>query len=105
MAYRVEITLRAERDLESIYIQINGANSEAAREWHFGLTAAILSLRQMPNRNPGTRERKRLRQLLYGQKPNVYRIIFRVVNKPRVAEVLRIRHGARQTFGPSDLRV
>jgi toxin ParE1/3/4 len=102
MAYRVETTPRAERDLASLYLEIDAADSEHARQWYLGLTDAILGLREMPNRHPITRENKWLRHLLYGHKPHVYRVIFRVKSKPRVVEVLHIRHGARQRFRASD---
>ena len=104
MAYLVSITSRAERDLASLYESIHAADSERARQWYFGLKEAILGLREMPNRNPVTRENKRLRQLLYGRKPNVYRVIFRVKSKGRQVEIIHIRHGARQRFRASDLK-
>ena len=104
MAYRVEITPRAERDLTSLFAYLNAADSQQAHEWYLGLKAAILSLSEMPNRNPVTRENKRLRQLLYGRKPHVYRVIFRVKSKGRQVEILHIRHGARRKFRARDLR-
>lgn len=103
MAYLVEITPRAERDLDSLYLDINAIDSERARQWYLGLRGAILGLGEMPNRNPATPENKRLRHLLYGTKPHVYRVIFRVRNKARRVEVLHIRHGARRRFRASDL--
>jgi toxin ParE1/3/4 len=104
MAYLVSITSRAERDLAALYEKINAADSERARQWYFGLRDAILGLREMPNRNPATPENKRLRHLLYGRKPNVYRVIFRVRQKARCVDILHIRHGARQRFRASDLK-
>src|SRR5437588_4833391 len=103
MAYRVAITPRAERDLASLYLQINAADSEVARQWYLGLVAGILSLRRMPNRNPVTPENKRLRHLLYGGKPHVYHVIFRVLSKYRIVQVLPIRPGARHKFRASGL--
>jgi plasmid stabilization system protein ParE len=41
--------------------------------------------------------------LLYGHKPNVYRVIYRVLEKLKKVEVLTIRHGARRKLKPSDL--
>jgi len=40
----------------------------------------------------------RLRHLLYGHKPHVYRLIYRIVEKPKRVEVLHIRHGAMNKF-------
>jgi toxin ParE1/3/4 len=42
-----------------------------------------------------TPEKAQLRHLLYGNKPHVYRVIFRVVEKQKRVDVLHIRHGAR----------
>ena len=50
-----------------------------------------------------TPETRQLRQLLYGNKPYVYRVIYRVLEKPRQVDVLHIRHAARQEFEPDDL--
>ncbi|HEX6802526.1 MAG TPA: type II toxin-antitoxin system RelE/ParE family toxin [Terriglobales bacterium] len=104
MAYRVEITPRAERDLFFLYLDINAVDSKHAREWYLGLREAILGLSRMPLRNPTTSENKRLRHLLYGHKPHVYRIIFRVRQKQRRVEVLHIGHGARRRFQRTDLK-
>ncbi len=103
MAYLVKLMPRAERDLESLYVAIDAADSGHARNWYVGLRAAILSLRELPNRYPTTPENRRLRHLLYGHKPSVYRVIFRVRNKPRTVEILHIRHGARRPFRSTDL--
>jgi prevent-host-death family protein len=52
---------------------------------------------------PGTPENKRLRHLLYGQKPHLYRVTYRVGTRRRQVDVLHIRQGARRKFRPSDL--
>jgi len=98
MAYLVNITPRAERDLIQIYDCINARNSEAAFHWYRGLKEAILSLREHPNRCPVTPENRQLRHLLYGHKPDIYRVIYRVLEKHRQVEILHIRHGARRRF-------
>jgi plasmid stabilization system protein ParE len=47
--------------------------------------------------------RENLRHLLYGRKPSIYRVIYRVREKQKKVEVLHIRHGARRQVKPSDL--
>ena len=37
MEYAVNLTVRAERDLASLYERINAEHSEAARKWYLGL--------------------------------------------------------------------
>ena len=103
MAYLVNITSRAQRDLAHLYEEINAEDSEAALKWYRGLKEAVLSLEQHPNRCPMTRENDELRQLLYGHKPHIYRVIYRVLERQKHVEVLPIRHGARRKFKPSDL--
>ena len=103
MAYLVKIASRAERDLASLYIEIDAQESERARQWYFKLKAAILGLGEMPNRHPITRESKRLRRLLFGHKPHVCRVIFRIRKRLRQVEVLHVRHGRRRNFRTADL--
>jgi plasmid stabilization system protein ParE len=103
MAYVVRIARRAERDLISLYGEINAPDSAADRRWYRGLKQAILSLAEKPNRCPVTPENKKLRHLLHGERPHVYRVIYRVDSRRRQVDVLHIRHGARRKFRPADL--
>jgi len=96
MAYLVKITTRAQRDLARLYRQIDADNSDLALKWYRGLKEAILSLEAQPNRCPVTPENHKLMHLLYGNKPNVYRAIYRVLERPKQVEVLHLRHGARR---------
>ncbi len=104
MAYLVDITPRAERHLAYRYREIDAQHSDAALEWYWGVKEAILSLELQPNRCPVTREHRELRHLLYGHKPHIYRVIYRVREKQKRVEVLHIRHGARRKFKTGDLR-
>jgi toxin ParE1/3/4 len=103
MAYLVKITPRAERDLALLYEAIHAERSEAALEWYRGLKRAILSLQEKPNRSPEAPEKVGLRHLLYGHKPHIYRVIYRISGKQKCVEVLHIRHGARKKPKASNL--
>jgi toxin ParE1/3/4 len=103
MAYLVNVTFRAERDLNILYEQINAQSSDAAMKWYLGLKNDILSLEDHPNRCPVIRSRDKLRHLLYGRKPHVYRVIYRVLERQKLVVVLHIRHGARQKPKASEL--
>lgn len=103
MAYRVKIMPRAERDLAGIYRRIEARTSGAARTWYLGLRDAIRALRSRPNRCPLTPEDGDLRHLLYGNKPHIYRAIYRVLEDEKQVLVLHIRHGARSEFKPDEL--
>jgi plasmid stabilization system protein ParE len=103
MAYHIDITDRAERDLAILFEDIHAEDSEAALKWYEGLKVAVLTLGRLPNRCPATRENRQFRHLLYGHKPHVYRVIYRILEKQKLIEVLHIRHGARREFAASDL--
>jgi toxin ParE1/3/4 len=96
MAFLVSLSTRAQRDLALLFDSINAHDSEVASEWYVGLKEAILSLEERPNRCPVTPENGRLRHLLYGHKPHIYRVIYRVTERSKRVDVLHVRHGARR---------
>jgi plasmid stabilization system protein ParE len=107
MAYRVELTDRAKRDLGDLYVHIDAAESAAAARWFNGLEDAICGLEALPRRCPiapeATHTRRQLRQLLYGNKPNVYRAIYEIVERKKTVYILTIRHGAMDEARPAEL--
>jgi len=103
VAYLVSVTVRAECDLVLLYEALKAEHSGAALKWYKGLAEAILSLQKHPERCPETPEKAKLRHLLYGHKPHVYRVIYRVTERGKQVDVLHIRHGARQRFKRSDV--
>ncbi len=102
MAYLVELTLRAERDLEFLYQRISADDSAAAARWFNELEKAIYTLERMPRRCPLAPESKnakrRLRHLLYGARRDVYRVIFEIDESRKAVRVLTIRHAAMDQF-------
>ena len=101
MAYVVKFAARAVRDLEILYVEKNAANSHAAARWYNELERAVNALASYPHGWPVAPEARRanlkLRHLLYGKKPHVYRIIYEVDEERETVWVLHIRHGARRT--------
>jgi toxin ParE1/3/4 len=95
MAYRVDLTERAARNLRHIYLTINGEGAAQARTWFNGLEKAILSLDEHPARGSPISEDGNLRHLLYGRRRRRYRIIYAIDESNRTVTVLHIRHGAR----------
>lgn len=98
MAFEVRFTDQAERDADSILAWLlNEGAGDAGSRWFFGLQDAILSLAERPLRCPLAAEsqefRFEVRQLLYGRRPHVYRILFSV--ERTVVNILHIRHGRR----------
>ena len=107
MAYLVEFAARAARDLEILYLETNAAESHAAARWYNGLEQAVYALASYPYRCPvapeARRAKRKLRHLLYGKKPHVYRVIYEVDEGSPTVRVLTIRHGAQRKLKPSDL--
>ncbi|HEY1935078.1 MAG TPA: type II toxin-antitoxin system RelE/ParE family toxin [Acetobacteraceae bacterium] len=102
MAYRVELTDRAARDLRHLYRIINAEHSIQARTWFNRLEHAILSLDESPARCAVIPEDSNLQHLLYGRRRNVYRVIFTIDESARIVTVVHIRHGARDAFRPNE---
>jgi plasmid stabilization system protein ParE len=108
MAYRVELTDRAVRDLAVLYEDKHVEESKAAARWFNGLEQAVDTLGDLPRRCTAAPESKeagrKLRHLLYGKRPHVYRVIFEIDEPHKVVNVLTIRHGAMETATPEELR-
>ncbi len=100
--YRVEVMPRAARNLHHIYEVIGASNSSLARKWFDGLEALILSLDKFPWRGNATPEDQNLRQLLYGRRPHIYRVIYAIDDAAKIVSVIHIRHGRRDGFADED---
>jgi len=99
MAYRVEITTRAERDADNLLKWLLAQHAgETGLRWFEGLERAIGTLADLPERCAIAPENARIpfevRHLLYGRKPHVYRILFTIEND--TVYILHIRHGRRK---------
>jgi plasmid stabilization system protein ParE len=102
MAFRVEITPQAEEDANLILAWLLSQHAgETGLRWFLKLDEAIASLAEFPERCMSAPENVSLpfemRQLLYGHRPHVYRILFTIEGD--VVYVLRIRHGRRRNIG------
>ena len=93
MAYRVEVTVRAARDLGSIYDYIKAEESLSAAKWFNGLEQAVYAFAATPLRCPIAPESKKtqrtLRHLLHGHKSHMYRVIYEVDTKRKVVQIGR----------------
>jgi plasmid stabilization system protein ParE len=75
-----------------------------ASAWFNGLEVLIYSLEEHPNRGAITPESKKLRHLLCGNKPHIYRVIYAVDGRAKKVRVVHIRHGAKDAFMPEQAR-
>lgn len=99
MAYRVELSIRAEQDLDSIYDHVSADVSIGAVRWFDGLEKAIRTLERFPRRCPITPESKKIKQglrhLLYGP----MRVIYEIDEACKLVSIVTIRHSAMDEFG------
>jgi toxin ParE1/3/4 len=93
--YLVRLSDRAFRDLEELYVFIGADTPGQAFTWFNGLAEAVYSLERFPERGAVALESKKLRQLLFGNQPHLYRIIYAVDKRNHIVNVVHIRHGAR----------
>ena len=99
MAFSVEVSDQAVQDADEIlgWLLSEHAGDTGIR-WFVGLSEAIQSLSDFPERCPLAAESIRfpfeVRQLLYGNRPHVYRILFTIDGD--VVNILHIRHGRRR---------
>jgi plasmid stabilization system protein ParE len=96
MAFRVEQTARAKRDLDSIFRRLVAEGvCDGGMRWAEQLEAAIESLSEMPLCCALAPENAtfpfEVRHLLYGRRQHVYRILFTINGNTVI--VLHIRHG------------
>ena len=80
MAFHVELSDRAQTDIAAIYDWLRSQQAgDAGEHWFVALREAISSLSRLSLRCPVAPESREspveVRQLLYGRKPHVYRIL------------------------------
>ncbi|HKM91936.1 MAG TPA: type II toxin-antitoxin system RelE/ParE family toxin [Candidatus Acidoferrales bacterium] len=103
MPFRVEITAQAEQEADAILEWLLSQHAgDAGVRWFLALEEAIATLSEFPARCTFAPENARfpfeVRQLLYGHKPHVYRILFTIATD--TVYVLHIRHGRRRPLQP-----
>lgn len=97
MSYRVVFTARARADALEGFRWIAERSEQAAAKWYAGLSRALDKLKEHPERHPVAAEESEqfemtLRQMLYGKRRGVYRILFSIEGKTVVLH--HIRHSA-----------
>jgi toxin ParE1/3/4 len=102
MTYRVSLTRRARRDLQSLYDSINAAESPPAARWFNKLEEAILQLETAPRLGVATHESPAVRQLIHGKKPHFYRVLYQIDDAQALVIIRQIRHGRQQPFDPAN---
>jgi plasmid stabilization system protein ParE len=101
MRHKVELSLRAQGDIDSTYRRIRDDAPGRAARWRQRLLDAVDSLEHFPLRHALAPEAEavgmELRQMMFG----VYRVLY--VVEGDTINILTVRHGARQLLTPSEL--
>jgi plasmid stabilization system protein ParE len=105
MSYSVQITVRAFLEIGEALESLARKSPTAADRWHEKLMLAVRSLEENPERCGLAPESEwfsaEIRQLLYGKRRGVYRILFEV--RGDTVHVLRVRHSAQALLEPGEL--
>lgn len=107
MSYKLIIQPPAIRDLDEAYQWIAERSPSNAASWFNGFLDTLRNLEQFPQRCEIAPESKfvgqPIRQLLYGRRSGVYRVLFTV--RAREVHVLHIRHAARETMTAKEFSI
>jgi toxin ParE1/3/4 len=94
MAYSVNLTERVLRELD-IYATIHADESAGAARWFSRLEDTISLLSASPRMGKVTREDKFVHEIIYGNKPHFYRILYEIDDTAKRVDILSIWHGKR----------
>lgn len=101
MRHKVELSQRAERDIEAAYAFLAEGSVGRATAWKLRLSEAIESLERFPTRHPLAPEAEEalvpVRQFIVGS----HRILY-IVEQDTV-QILTVRHGARRFLAAEEI--
>ena len=104
MSYQVRFTRRALADVDASLAWLSSRSAPAAR-WRAGLIGRVAALEQSPDRYPLADEAAELgidlRELIYGRRRGVYRILFTIDGS--TVHIHRVRHAAQDRLKPDDI--
>jgi len=104
MEYQIESTSTARREIHEAIIWKRQRSASGTARWYRGLQKAIASLSHMPLRCGRAAEsdmfEEEIHELLYGRRPQVYRILFSIHDD--VVRILHVRHAARGFLEPGE---
>ena len=105
MPHVVRITPRALAELEETFAWLHERSPQAAANWHARLMEKVQTLEDHPECWPLADEAADvgipLRELLFGKRTGVYRIVFTIDGE--TVNVMRIRRASRDRLRPDDV--
>lgn len=103
MAFSVELTHAAQRDIEETIDYIALDSSVRAKKWHDALRDLLNSLKEMPTRHAIIQESESLNRALRSVRHHSHRVIYEVNEKHERVTVVRIYHASRKPLEAQDL--
>lgn len=107
MAFKIEVTEPAEKDLFDTFALIREVAPHAAKVWIERFYSAIQTLSSMPDRCPIAPEAdevgKEIRHLIFGRKSSCFRIIFDISQSNSTVRILRVWRSSRDRIKETDL--
>lgn len=99
MTYRVVFTARARADVIEQFRYLLDRSPPAAAHWYAGIEKAIAKLGTLPEQQPVAQDETELpgialRQMLYGRRPGVFRLLFSIQGD--TVTLHYVRHTARR---------
>ena len=92
--YRILLSKRVAKDLQSISDHIAKDSERNAAGMIERILVAIESLKVFPNRNVIDGQHPKLRHPVRSLPVQSYMVFFRVIDEHRIVRILRVRHGA-----------
>jgi plasmid stabilization system protein ParE len=105
MSFQVIFRPHARADIAATVTWLANNNAAAAARWRAGLLRIIENLETDPHRYAAADEAADLgvdlRQLLYGRRRQVHRVLFTI--EGQTVNILRVRHAAQDRLGSGDI--
>jgi len=105
MPFRVVFHPQAQADIKAAATWLARTNPAAAVRWRRGVLSIIEKLETNPALYPAADEATdlglELRELLYGRRRTIYRVLFTIDGQ--TVNVLRVRHAAQDRLKPDDI--
>ena len=105
MSFSVNISARAEADIDAALVWIRAQAPTTAQRWYDRLRAAMETLETMPERFSLAAEavelQLELRELLFGKRRGTFRILFTIQGS--TVHVLHVRRAARGPVIPGEI--
>jgi toxin ParE1/3/4 len=105
--YRVRLQPNALDDLDEAYRYAAQNAPETAIKWFNRFYEALQTLCKNPTRCMSAAEERKsnreLRQLLYGNRPNIFRAVYAIDEEASIVWILRIRRAQRRSLSLEEL--